>query len=273
MGGSQRAIRPAGGVATCVRRNSLREKIARGDPALGSFLSLGSPAVAELFGHAGFEWLAIEMEHNGIDMAGVEQMLSAIDSTGAIPLVRVPSSAPLTIQRALDIGALGIIVPQIRTRAEAEAVVRATRFPPSGTRSFGPVRAARYGLDNEDYFTQANTRIFVGLILETKEALEALDQIAGVDGVDALYVGPFDLCISLGLNPFADGFAALEPLILDSLATCQGQGVGFGLPVRTTSELRLRLKQGFTFMGFGPDYMLLADVVRDAQAEFLDKDG
>jgi 2-keto-3-deoxy-L-rhamnonate aldolase RhmA len=159
-------------------------------------------------------------------------------------------------------------VPLVRDAKETAAIVKATRFPSSGTRSFGPVRAGRYGLDNEDYFRRANDQVVVVLILETLEALDNLEEIAAVDGVDALYVGPYDLSLSLGIDPFRAGFSELEPIVRRALDVCRKCGVSLGMPVRTPGELLQRRDQGFTFLGFGPDYALLADAAKAANAAF-----
>ena len=164
-------------------------------------MGLGSPNVAELLAHAGYDWLVIETEHNGLDSAEIQHMLMAMSSTSVVPIVRIPSANPVFIQRALDMGALGVLVPMVRTADEARAIVAATRYPPSGKRSFGPLRAAHYGYDNLDYFNRANDNILVSFILETKEGVDNLDEIAAVEGIDAIFLGPFDLCLSLGLNP------------------------------------------------------------------------
>src|SRR5258707_9733105 len=110
-----------------MRKNWVREKMRAGQPTLGCFLGLGSPNVAELLAHAGFDWLVIETEHNGLDSAEIEHILMAINGTETIPIVRVPSANPVYIQRALDVGALGVLVPLVRTAAEARAIVAATR--------------------------------------------------------------------------------------------------------------------------------------------------
>src|SRR5438105_14137334 len=184
-----------------VQPNAVLDKLRRGEATLGSFVGLGSPNVVELLGHSGLDWLILETEHNGLDAAEVEHLLRAADNTEAVPIVRVPSAEHVYIQRALDLGAMGVMVPLVRSAAEAEAIVRATRYPPDGTRSFGPLRASHYGLDNADYLDRANDNMLVALIIETREALENIDAIAAVPGVDVLYLGLFDLCLSLDLNP------------------------------------------------------------------------
>ena len=168
-----------------MRTNHVRQKLLAHEPTLGCFLGLGSPNAAELLAHAGFDWLVIETEHNALDAAEVQQMLMALNGSETIPLVRVPSANPVYSQRALDMGALGIVVPLVKTAAEADAIVRATRYPPLGTRSFGALRASRYTFDNEDYFQRANDNLLVVLIIETREAVENLEEIAAVPGIGA----------------------------------------------------------------------------------------
>ena len=119
---------------------------------LGCFMGLGSPTLAEMLAHAGFDYLVVETEHNALDTAEIQQMLMAMNGTDTIPFVRLPSASPVFIQRALDIGAMGIVVPLVKTAAEAEAIVHATRYPPVGSRAFGGLRASHYTFDNQDYF-------------------------------------------------------------------------------------------------------------------------
>ena len=184
-----------------MRRNTVKERLARGEATLGCFLGLGSPTLAELFAQAGFDWLVIETEHNALDTAEIQTMLMAINGTDAVPLVRVPKLDHVAIQRALDVGAMGVVVPLVRSAAEVEAVVRATRYPPVGRRSFGPLRASRYGLDNASYLAEADDNMLVVVILETLEAVAELDEIARVDGLDGIWLGLFDLCLAMGLDP------------------------------------------------------------------------
>ena len=251
-----------------MRSNTVREKIRGGQSAFGCFMGMGSPTIAELLAHAGCEWLLIEMEHNGLDMAEVEHMLMATNGTGAIPMVRIPSADPVFIQRALDIGAMGIAVPMVRTAAEAEAIVRASRYPPEGTRSFGPLRASQYTIDYEGYFEQANDNVLITLILETAEAVENLEEIANVPGVDVLYIGAFDLCLSLGLNPFDMPLPEVDAVIERAGAVARSCDVAIGIGSGSPEELRQRAAQGFTFLGYGPDYQLLLGSLRPGVEAF-----
>ncbi len=245
-----------------MRNNWVREKLRAGQPSIGCFLGLGSPNVAELLARAGFDWLIVETEHNGLDSAEIQHMLMAMNGTNTIPLVRIPSSNYVFIQRALDMGALGIVVPMVKTADEARAIVAATRYPPHGTRSFGPLRASNYSFDNLDYFNRANDNILVTLILETKEAVDNLDAIAAVPGVDALYLGPFDLCLSMGLNPMNQPFPQIDAVMERMIAISRTTGVAAGTGAGTPEQVRQRQAQGFTMLGYGPDYAMLANAAR-----------
>lgn len=251
-----------------MRTNWVRERLRSGRAAIGCFLGLGSPNVAELMAHAGFDWLVIETEHNGLDSAEIEHMLMAMNGTDAIPIVRLPSANPIFIQRALDIGGMGVIVPMVRTAEEARAIVRATRYPPQGTRSFGPLRASNYSFDNADYLNRANDNMLVALILETKEAADDLEAIMSVEEIDAIYLGTYDLCLSLGLNPLFQPYPEIDAIIERALALGPKHGVAIGHGANTPEGLHQLQAQGFTMLGYGPDYNLLAKAAREGLAAF-----
>jgi 2-keto-3-deoxy-L-rhamnonate aldolase RhmA len=251
-----------------VKTNQVREKLRAGQPSLGCFVGLGSPNAAELLAHAGFEWLVIETEHSALDSAEIEHMLMAINGTEAVPIVRVPSDDPVYIQRALDFGAMGIMVPMVRTVEEAQAVVRATRYPPAGTRGYNPLRAAHYSFDSKDYFYRANDNLLVTLILETKEAVQNLEAIASVPGVDVLFLGPFDLCLSLGLDPMKQPHPQVEAVIELLLSIAKKTGVGTGIHAFNTDQLQHRQTQGYTMISYSADYVLLAEAARTGLAAY-----
>ena len=251
-----------------MKTNWAREKIRAGQSSMGSFLGLGSPNVAELMAHAGFDWLVIETEHNGLDSAEIQHMLMAMSGSETVPLVRIPSSNPVFIQRALDMGAMGIVVPLVRTADEARAIVRAMRYPPYGSRSFGPLRAEKFSFDRSDYFERANDNMLVMLILETKEAAENLAEIAAVPGVDVLYFGFMDLCLTHGLNPLHMPFPEIEAIIDRALAIGKKQGVAIGSGASTPAQVQQLQARGYTVIGFGPDYVMLADAARSGLAAF-----
>ncbi len=245
-----------------MKTNQVREKLRAGKSSLGCFVGLGSPNAAELLAHAGFEWLIIETEHSALDSAEVEHMLMAINGADAVPIVRVPSADPVYIQRSLDFGAMGIMVPMVRTVEEAQTVVRATRYPPSGTRGYNPLRAAHYSFDSKDYFYRANDNLLVALILETREAVQNLEAIASVSGVDVLFLGPFDLCLSLGLDPMKQPHPQVEAVIEQMLSIAKKTGISAGIHAFNTDQLQKRQTQGFTMISYSADYVLLAEAAR-----------
>ena len=244
-----------------MRTNWVKERLKDGQPTVGCFLGMGSPRVAEQMAHAGFDFAVIEMEHTAIDFNDVEHMLMAMSGTKVIPLVRLPSSDQVFIQRALDAGGMGVVVPLVKTAAEAEAIVKATRYPPHGIRGFGPLRASNFTLDYPDYIARADENMLVALLLETKEAIDDLEAITAT-GIDALYLGLWDLCMSYGLNPINMPFPEIDAAIDRAIEVCRSAGVALGIGSGTPDELLSWKKRGLTFLGYGPDFILLANAAR-----------
>lgn len=186
-----------------MRANRLREIWARGDAVVNGWLSIPSGFSAEVMSHQGFDSLTIDMQHGVIDYQVAVTMLQGISTTGVVPLARVPWNDPARIMKILDAGAYGVICPMINTREEAEALVAACRYYPRGYRSWGPVRASIYA--GSDYTPAgANDTVVVVPMIETAQAVKNIDDILGVPGIDAVYVGPADLSITLGCTPKLD---------------------------------------------------------------------
>jgi 4-hydroxy-2-oxoheptanedioate aldolase len=180
-----------------MRENAVKRLWQQDRPALGGWLMIPSGFSAEVMAHQNLDWLCIDMQHGLIDYDTALAMLQAISTTATTPFVRVPWNDSAIIMKMLDAGAYGVIVPMVNSRAEAEAAVAACRYPPQGIRSFGPIRAVYYaGLD---YFAYASQEVSCIPQIETTAAVENLDEILSVEGVDAVYIGPMDLSISLGL--------------------------------------------------------------------------
>lgn len=244
-------------VRISMRENWVRQKLNRGEPTIGCFIGLGSPHVAELLAHAGYDWLVLETEHSAVDIAQVEHMMMAISGADTIPIVRVMNAEPIVIQRALDAGAFGILVPMVRTAADIEAIVKSTRYPPVGERGFGPLRASRYAKDYAEYARKANDNIIVSIIIETKEAIENIEEIAAVPGLDGMFLGLFDLSISYGLDPLELPHPEIDAAIARTLAAGNTSGVAVGMGSSTPEELLKLRKDGFTYLAYGSDYSLL----------------
>jgi len=238
-----------------VREIRLRRKWENGEPAVGCWLTLPSSFSAEVLAHAGFDWLCVDLQHGLIDYAQMVGMLQAMSSQDATPLVRVPWNEPGIIGKCLDAGAAGVIVPMVNSREEAEAAVRACRYAPVGARSYGPLRA-RYSAGS-DYFANANSTICCIVMVETAQAVDDVDSIVSVPGVDAVYVGPADLSLTLGLQPGPDNpdesFTSAIGRILEA---CSCHGVVPGIAGNSTTAPK-RIAQGFLMVEAASDSGLL----------------
>jgi 4-hydroxy-2-oxoheptanedioate aldolase len=211
-----------------MRENTVKRAWREGKVTFGAWLSVPSSFSAEVMAHQGFDWLCIDMQHGVIDYQAAVGMLQAISSTDTIPFVRVPWNEPGIIGKALDAGAYGVIVPLVNTVEQARAAISACRYAPDGARSFGPTRAAFYA--GADYAAHANGEIACIPMIETVTALENLDDILSLPGIDAVYVGPADLSLTLGLPPapYHDDprFADAHRRIADA---CRDHGIVAGI--------------------------------------------
>lgn len=210
-----------------MRTNTVKEKWARGEVTYGGWLSVPSSFSAEVMAHQGFDWVCIDMQHGVVDYQAAVTMLQAIGSTETIPIVRVPWNEPGIIGKVLDAGAMGVIIPMVNSVDEAKAAVAACRYYPDGARSYGPTRAAYYA--GADYFANANREIACIPMIETKQAVERLDDILAVPGIDAVYVGPADLSITLGLPPGMNNGGAFEEARVLIAKKCAAHGVTPGI--------------------------------------------
>lgn len=229
------------------------------EPAIGSWLSLGSPAAARLLAAQGlFDWLLVDLEHTPIDPATAQVMLSSIaDVSGGrvTPLARVATGSAVAIKQALDAGAEGVIVPMIEGADEVREAVRHARFPPEGARGAGGLMPhLGFGVPRPEYVREANRRILFGVQIETRGALEDLDRILDVPGVDLCFVGPNDLHLALGC---AARFWSDEPAFrraIDRITkACAERGTPLGTLCKDTESARARLGEGFSFVGLGSD--------------------
>jgi 4-hydroxy-2-oxoheptanedioate aldolase len=239
-----------------MRPNGVREAWAAGRPALGAWLMIPSPFCAEIVAHAKFDWVCVDMQHGIIDYAQMVTMLQAVSSTEVTPLVRVPWNEPGIIGKSLDAGARGVIIPMVNSRADAERAVQACRYAPSGARSYGPVRA-NYSV-GFDYFASANEDVLCIVMVETRDAVDHVDEILSVPGVDAVYVGPADLSVTLGLPPAPDHEAAeFSDAISSILGACRAHGVVPGIAGNQQTAPK-RVEQGFRLVEVAADAALLA---------------
>ena len=240
-----------------MRENRLRTIWQRGEAVVNGWLAIPSAFSAEVMAHQGFDSLTVDMQHGVVDYQVAVTMLQAIATTGVVPLARVPWNDPARLMKILDAGVYGVICPMVNTREQAEALVQACTYPPRGYRSWGPVRASLYA--GADYGDHANDQIVIMPMIETAEALKNLDAILGVPGVDAVYVGPSDLSLTLGRVPKPD---QTDPLVMDALRTiadaCARHGKIAGIHNETAAYSIEMIELGYRFVTLGSDRRFLA---------------
>lgn len=235
-----------------MRQNTALARWRAGEQTVGGWLSLSNAHSAESMAHAGFDWVLVDLQHGLLDYSDLRTMLPAISSSNTTPLVRVSWNSPQEIMKALDAGAMGVIVPMVNNRAEAEAAVAATKYPPQGGRSFGPIRAALYG--GVGYAAEANDQIACIVMVETKEGIEKIDEIASTPGLGGIYIGPSDLALSLGLPPKGDTDEPIHLATVEKiLAACRKHKVPAGIHTSGLEWTKKRLAMGFNFVTLGSD--------------------
>ncbi len=253
-----------------MRANRVRELWAKRRPVINGWCGIPSAFCAELMAHMGWDSLVVDMQHGIVDYQMMVGMLQAISTTETAPLVRVPWNDPAQIMKALDAGAYGVICPMVNSRAECERFVGACRYAPLGYRSSGPMRAALYG--GPDYHEKANETILAFAMIETVEAVRNLDEILSTPGLDAVYVGPSDLSITMGLPPGQD---KTEPAMLANLEkvveACRRHHVKAGVHTGSTAYAKRMIGMGFDFTTVLGDARLLAiagqQALREMRAE------
>lgn len=239
---------------------ALKARWRAGEVTLGAWCMMPGALSAEALARNGFDWVLIDMQHGCMDYETALSMIRAIDLTSAIPIVRVPWNDPGIIGRVLDAGALGVVIPMIQTVEDARKAVDACLYPPMGRRSFGPVRVGMR--DGPGYFGEANSRVAVIPMIETAEALAAVEEIAAVPGVDALFVGPFDLSVALGLPPGDnDGKPAFDAAISRVAAAAKQAGVATAV-LSNSKVAPLRISQGFQMISVTTDIAALTMATR-----------
>ena len=240
-----------------MRENRLRSLWAADQTAINGWLAIPNSFSAEVMAHQGWDTLTIDLQHGVIDYAQMVTMLQAISTTTTVPIVRVSWLEPGIVMKALDAGAYGVICPMVNTRDDAARFLSCMRYAPQGTRSFGPVRALYYG--GADYPQHANRTVVAFAMIETAQALDNLDAILSVEGLDAIYVGPSDLSLSLGCRPVIDD---VDPLAAQAIAhiaeRAQAHGVRCGIHNGVPAQALVRQALGYRFVTVSSDARLIA---------------
>jgi 4-hydroxy-2-oxoheptanedioate aldolase len=248
-----------------LRENTIRSIWAKGGAAINGWLGIPSGVSAENMAQAGWDSLTVDLQHGLVDFQAAVGMFQAISTTPTIPLARVPWNEPGIIMKLLDAGAYGIVCPMINSREECERFVGWCRYAPVGQRSVGPLRATWYG--GPDYLKKANETVLTFAMIETKKAMDNLDAIVSTPGLDAVYVGPADLGLSLGGEPRGDQTDPKIVAAIDAiLASCKKHGVRAGIHCQSPDYAKQVIAKGYQFTTILADNALLNAAARAAVA-------
>lgn len=242
-----------------MKTNILKNKFKRREITLGSWITLGHTSVAEIMARSGFEWLVVDMEHSAITLDIAQQLIQVIERCGVVPLVRVGENNAALIKRVMDAGAYGVIVPMVNTKKDAQAAVNAVKYPPIGTRGVGLARAQGYGENFEEYRDWVNKESIVIVQIEHIDAVNNLNEILKVPGVDGSIIGPYDLSASLS-HPGEFDNAELKSAQQKYIDTCKSlkKPAGFHVVPPEAQLMNEKIKEGYSFLGFSLDTMFLS---------------
>ena len=248
---------------------TFRERLRRGDRLIGTLLSLPSPELAEIASGAGFDWLFLDMEHGALEVRDILRLVQATRDPCA-SLVRIPENREIWVKKALDTGAAGLIVPHINSADEAARTVHWAKYPPEGGRSVGFSRANRYGARFQENVETANAETVVVAQVEHIDGVRAIDAILGVPGVDAVFIGPYDLSASLG-KPGRIQDADVREAIRAVASACAGRKVPVGIFAAALPAAVKAVEDGYTLVCAGIDIGLYAraaaEMARGTQAK------
>lgn len=236
---------------------SIRDNLRRGGHTVGSWIQIPHGSIAEIMGAAGYDWVAVDMEHGSVGFHQLPDLFRALELGGTLPLVRLAEGTPTNCKLALDAGAGGVIVPNIASAAQLEAVRSACRWPPAGSRGVGFSRANMFGKHFAAYREEAQAPLLVAMI-EDVRAVEHLDAILGVAGLDATLIGPYDLSASMGLTAqfdHPDFKSALESVRVRAQKHNIPSGVHVVPP--SVAELQARIGEGYRFLAYSIDSVML----------------
>jgi 2-keto-3-deoxy-L-rhamnonate aldolase RhmA len=237
---------------------SLKFKLQQRQLTLGSWITLAHPAITEIMSRAGFDWLAVDLEHSVITIREAEELIRIVALSEICPLVRLAANDPVQIKRVMDAGAHGVIVPMVNSVSDAENAVKAVRYPPEGTRGVGLARAQGYGGSFRGYREWLNQESVVIVQVEHIESVNNLEAILAVDAVDGFIVGPYDLSGSLGVpGQFDHPSMARAMDRIKSVGIASGKAFGIHVIEPDIEELRRRVDEGFNFVAYSLDIRML----------------
>ncbi len=242
----------------------LKSKLARSELTIGSWITLGHPAIAEIMASAGFDWLVLDMEHSVLELGEVQTIIQVLDKQQCPAIVRLTSNQPDQIKRVMDAGATGVMVPMVKSAADAHAAIQSVYYPPRGQRGVGLARAQGYGASFPEYQRWLEKNAIVVVMIEHVDAVNDIDAILSVPGIDAYIIGPYDLSGSMGrpgeLN-HTDVQAAIE-LVLRAGQRAEKPG-GIHVIEPDPNALQQRIRSGFNFLGYTLDIRILDSLCRN----------
>ncbi|MDR1376644.1 MAG: 4-hydroxy-2-oxovalerate aldolase [Synergistaceae bacterium] len=239
-------------------RSALKRKLLRGETVLGTFAGMDSADAVEIIGRSGFDFVILDMEHAPGAPNSIMGQIRAAEASGMNVLARLTNVERTTVLRTLDIGVSGVLAPQVNDTATARSFIEATLYPPLGCRGFAGTRAAGYGsAPILDYIAEANSDLLRMVQCETEQAVRDVEEIASIEGIDLIFVGPYDLSLSLGIP--GDFFHPKMAAAVDKiLAACRGSGKAAGIFVSSPEEMQRRIEQKFTFFAYSMDTMIFS---------------
>jgi len=245
-------------------KNTLKEKLHNKTLTIGSWITLGHTSIAEIMAKAGFDWLTIDLEHSAITFEQTQQLIQIIDLAGVTPLVRVGENSAYLIKRVMDSGAHGVIVPMVNSKKDAQYAVDSVKYPPIGKRGVGLARAQGYGFEFEEYKRFDKEDSIVIVLIEHIDAVNNIEEILSVDGIDAFIIGPYDLSASMGMPGefnHPDVKAALARVI--EYSKIYKKASGFHVISTDPNEVTKKVDEGYKFIAFSLDILLLGTTCRE----------
>ncbi len=247
--------------------NTFRKALLERRVTIGSWIQINNATSAEILANAGYEWLGIDIEHTDIDISSLAPLLRGMYGRGAVPIARVASNNMMDIRRALDLGVMGVLVPLVSTPQDAQQAVAAAKYPPMGKRGFAFCRANEWGGDFDAYVKTANAEIAVVAMIETKRGVDNIDAILAVEGIDGVFIGPYDMSGSYGIPGQTDADIVQEACqrVVEACARVS-KSAGIHIVNPTPAAIQKSMDDGFTLICLGIDVVFMRQAARAAMA-------